>query len=235
MDQRYLRELHQLKERSQNSAFIQIQPVFVYPEVPLRLASLVRHHDCVRVIRVDDDDALAENFLDLIPNREGLHTLPLGFEADLLRRELRPTRRPCLSLNTVFHGRSDLVEKFAQVGHHVMREWAENNDITYNEIETSHKAYIYSRHRQSDSNFAAVRKSIAEDPRKKVFSGALRNRFGLSETAYLEWRQFTRNAPSTGIRKTWTMNAELGAKAGTTINELKSLNTRMRSNTKNIF
>lgn len=202
---------------------------------PGTLQALGRHHDEVRVVRIDDDDAISEDFFRLFPAEAGVHTLPSGYEVDLLRRTLRPLWKPSLSLNTVFHGRPELVQSFARVGHHIIPKWAKKHRVQYNEIDHNNKAFIYSRHKQSDSNFAAVRKSIAEDPLNGTFTAGLRRRFGLDDEKYLDWRRHAREAPNSGSRKTWSINTELNKAAAEKLSEFEALAEAAHRNTGNLF
>lgn len=235
MDPLFSRQLHRMVEETGKREYISIVPVLAYAHAPRMLGSMLAHHDKVRVVRMDDDDAISSNFLDLIPTDDGIHTFPLGYEVDLAGRQMRITNRPFLSLNTIYQGPGSLVEGYARLGHHRIKDWGTDHGLPVNQVNTPHKVWAYSRHKQSDSNFGAVRRSIRDDPTTTVFTSASRTAFGLNEELFESWRDYARTAPSTGRSKTWERNDEISEKAAHLLKQLDSLNFEARQNTSNIF
>lgn len=228
-------DLHRMIEESGKAEYVSIIPVLAYAHAPRMLGAMLTHYKRVRVVRVDDDDAISKNFLDLVPDDEGIHTFPLGYEVDLAGRKMRITRRPFLSLNTVYQGPAQWVEEYVRLGHHRIEEWAKSRRLPANLVSTPHKVYIYSRHKQSDSTFGAVRRAIHDDPTARVFTAVARADFGLDEILFEAWRAHARNAPSTGNTKTWDRNNEITDQASQLLKQLDQLNGEARKNTANIF
>lgn len=235
MDRAYREWLAQIIESTSKSRHIRVEPVTVLSEAPYRLHLVAIAHREVRIVRIDDDDAIASNYFDLIPASPGLHTLPLGYEAAIAERVMRVARRPFLSLNTVFHGDSALTEDFSRMGHHRMKEWADLQGLPVTEVNTPHKAYIYARHKQSDSTFGAVRSSINKDPKKETLTRFARDNFGFDEHLFEEWRQHAAGAPSTGGEKTWSRSHELNNEASAHVRALRKISSQIRDSTANLF
>lgn len=228
-------DLHRMIEESGKAEYVSIVPVLTYAHAPRMLGAMLAHYQKVRVVRVDDDDAISKNFLELAPDSDGIHTFPLGYEVDLAGRQMRITRRPFLSLNTIYQGPGRLVEEYVRLGHHRIREWANQHQLATTRVSTPHKVYIYSRHKQSDSTFGAVRRDIRDDPTSKVFTAGARREFGINEELFDGWRKFAITAPSTGSVKTWDRNAEITNQAAQLLKQLDALNKLARENTENIF
>jgi hypothetical protein len=235
MNPKLSRELHRIVQETGKAGHIDITPVLAYAHAPRMLGAMLSHHQTVRVIRVDDDDAISHNFLDLAPETDGIHTFPLGYEVDLAGRQMRLTRRPFLSLNTIYQGPGQLVEEYVRLGHHRIQEWADKHQLPTARISTPDKVYIYSRHKQSDSTFGAVRRAIHDDPTTRVFTASARADFGINDARFDEWRKHARTAPSTGNTKTWDRNTEITNQAAQLLKQLDELNRAARRNTANIF
>lgn len=228
-------DLHRMIEESGKAEYVSIIPVLAYAHAPRMLGAMLSHYRKVRVVRVDDDDAISNNFLELVPDEDGIHTFPLGYEVDLAGRKMRITRRPFLSLNTVYRGPGQWVEEYVRLGHHRIEEWAKRHRLPTTRVSTPHKVYIYSRHKQSDSTFGAVRRDIQDDPNSKVFTARARQDFGINEKLFDAWRAFARTAPSTGNVKTWDRNAEITNQAARILKQLDELSVLARKNTARIF
>ncbi|RCK68250.1 hypothetical protein DT076_16505 [Desertihabitans brevis] len=172
----------------------------------------------VGIVRVDDDDALAADFLSrasqhLREDASALVTMTSGWEVALAERKKRPMELRFGSLNTLYWGLPDTFRSYAAVGHHNLPIWAEKNGIPVVADSEGDRMFMYMRHKQSDSSFGGRRKAILEDPAVHDMTAEAIERFGLDPDRYTAWREFARTAPGTGSAKTWALAADIVAAA----------------------
>lgn len=214
---------------------IQLIPVVTMAQIPYKLANMLAGMGTVRLIRIDDDDAISTDFLEAIPLSAGVHTLPNAYEVDLMQRTMRPIQRPFLSLNTVYQGPAEHAEVYARMGHHRIERWATNNGMTVNHVKTQSPVCIYSRHKQSDSNYPTVHRQIAEDKYATPFNLPTRARFGIDESLFQQWREFASAAPKTPSGSVWSKSQELNNEAARLWHRLYEINTEIREVTRDLF
>ncbi|MBD8045435.1 hypothetical protein H9638_16640 [Arthrobacter sp. Sa2BUA2] len=215
-----------------------IRPLRFVCELPDALEWEVGRDGLVGVTRLDDDDAVSDDFFGALQyeHEPCIVSQPLGFEADLATRIMRPIHAPMLSLNTTFIGNANLIAEYARVGHHMVGAWADKRGIPTKEVQSeSGRSFIYSRHKQSDTSFGARRKAIREDEHSVVLTASARSRFGFDEAAFEDWRQFARTAPSAPSSKTWDRTSALNEQAYRLYKDLADVRRQQRSATANIF
>lgn len=196
----------------------------------------------VGLIRIDDDDALASDFLDRclslvarVDYDASLVTLPGGWEVSLADRKMRPISHEFMSMNTFFYGPASLVQSYAQVGHHRLAEWAQKNALNVIVDNEPSRSYMYMRHKQSDTSFGARRTAILEDEGCRFMTQASYSTFGIDQENLGQWREHAKNAPSTGSNKTWEISASIVDEAAKLRKELLSMKLQLRQLTTDVF
>jgi hypothetical protein len=207
-------------------------------ELPEALASEVGTDGIISISRLDDDDAVSEDFFRpvLDEHMPCVVSQSWGYEVDLAMRIMRPIYSPLLSLNTTFIGPASMTAEYAQIGHHRIGIWANKNNIPVKEVQSDKgPSFIYSRHKQSDTSFGAKRKAIREDQETVVLTPATRSRFGFDEIAFQAWREFAQTAPSAPASKTWDKTTDLNAQVSRLLNEIAQLRRELTLATADIF
>jgi hypothetical protein len=196
----------------------------------------------VGLIRIDDDDALASDFLVRCHSRlvevefePAIITLSAGWEVSLAERKMRPINLEFMSLNTFFYGPISLVQSFAQAGHHRLIDWAPRNGLHVIVDDDPHHSFMYMRHKQSDTSFGARRKAILEDEGCRFLTQASYSSFGIDQQRLGDWRDHAKNAPSTGRNKTWEISATIVEDASRLRKELLSKKIQLRELTSEVF
>lgn len=196
----------------------------------------------VGLVRIDDDDALASDFLDrchsqlLNGNYEpALITLSAGWEVSLADRKMRPIQLEFGSMNTFFYGPTTLIRSFAEVGHHRLQGWATKNGLRIVVDDSPRPSFMYMRHKQSDTSFGARRSAILSDPGCRSMTQASYEAFGIDHQKLLGWRQHAIAAPSTGRKKTWEISATMLGEASRLRKELQEVKNRLRDTTSDVF
>lgn len=170
----------------------------------------------VGLIRIDDDDALSAGFLDRayahVPDVHAAEptivTLTRGWEVSAADRKMRPLQLEFGSINTLFWGPARLAETYASTGHHRIREWAQARNGHIVSDPSGPWAYLYLRHKQSDSSYPARRRVIVEDPRSRFMTQAVYEDAGIDVASFLEWRAYAQDAPVLPD-KTWERASSL--------------------------
>lgn len=215
-----------------------VRPLKFACEVPEALVAEIGIDGMVGLTRLDDDDAISEEFFDVLHHEQipCVVSQSWGYEVDLAKRIMRPLYSPLLSLNTTFIGPADLMAEYAQIGHHRVGVWAKKREFPVKEVRSATgPSFIYSRHKQSDTSFGAKRKAILEDPQAITLTPATRSRFGFDEAAFQAWRDFAQTAPSTPAGKTWDKTAELNAEAHRLYTEIAKIRLQLTRATSDIF
>lgn len=214
---------------------VQIAPIDFVNDIPENLQKICNGNNYVRIVRIDDDDAISADFFDRVPTGVGLYTLPLGYEIALTERKMIGVNRPFLSLNTIYSGPTSLVESYAWVGHHRLPEWAVTHSMPVVEIDSKSRSFLYVRHKQSDTSYGGRRKLIVESPSVVYLTAGAKDRFGVDDAALEEWRAFARTAPAAPASKTWDRTAKLNAEADACKKKLKQIKDQIRAETADIF
>lgn len=202
---------------------VHLVPIQFNFDLPARLHQLIdeRHtgNENVSLIRVDDDDAIAENvltrFADSLPSGDypTLVSLIRGWEVALAERKMRPIFLEYGSLNTMFHGPKSMVETYTGTAHHQQKTWAVTAGL-HMVLDAGHeRSFMYIRHKQSDSSFATRRAAILRDRGCRDVTRSTLHRFGINEDRMHAWREYARTAPSTGSRKTWDIASDIVERA----------------------
>lgn len=196
----------------------------------------------VGLVRIDDDDALASSFLNRCHSlltrvnfEPSLISLAAGWEVSLADRQMRPKNHGFMSMNTFFYGPVSLVQSYAQVGHHRLVEWAPRNDLHVIVDSDPSPAFMYMRHKQSDTSFGARRRAILEDEACRFLTQASYSEFGIDQQQLGNWRDHSRTAPSTGPNKTWEISASIVEEASELRKELLSRKRLLRELTSDVF
>lgn len=222
----------------QGKGRVLVRPLRFACELPEALAAEIGTDEMVGLSRLDDDDAISEDFFEALQNEEipCVVSQSWGYEVDLATRVMRPIHSPLLSLNTTFIGPASLVAEYARIGHHRVGVWAGKRGLPVKEVRSATGySFIYSRHKQSDTSFGSRRRAILEDPNSTPLTQATRMRFGFDETVFQAWREFAQTAPSTPASKTWDKTAELNAEAHRLCTELAKIRIQLRRTTADVF
>lgn len=224
---------------------VHLVPIQFNFDLPARLHQLIsdRHfgNENVSLIRIDDDDAVAENvltrFADSLPSGDNptLVSLIRGWEVALAERKMRPMFLEYGSLNTMFHGPTSMVEAYAGTGHHQLKSWAVTAGLRM-VLDAGHdRSFMYVRHKQSDSSFATRRAAIMRDRGCRDVTRSTLQRFGINEDRMQAWREYARTAPGMGNRKTWDIASDINERAYFAANDRHSLKQELISATSSIL
>lgn len=223
--------------------FVPLQFHFDAFDVLARLASSRAEGDGnIGLVRIDDDDALSADFIarcfGLLLKQDSapaLITLPAGWEVSLADRKMRPITLEFGSMNTFYFGPVALVQSFAAVGHHRLGAWAPKHGLQVIVDTDPRPAFMYMRHKQSDTSFGAHRSSILGDEAARFMTQATYAQFGIDQENLNVWRDYARTAPSTGANKTWEVAASVVADASRIKKELNSKKDTLRKLGSDVF
>lgn len=198
----------------------------------------IRKFSSCLVSKIDDDDAIAHGVFDRIYEERSdwfVYTFVFGSEFLCQERVVRDVKIPFLTMNTHFHMREQADLGFMKIGHHNVEDCAvrEGRRIVYDDKMSC--AWLYSRHKQSDSRFSAVRKSILEDEAKRVLGAKDYVRYGINFDFLQDFRSFAKDAPATPNQKTWLRHTELNDSAEHLYIELKKVRDLIRAEGASIF
>jgi hypothetical protein len=208
---------------------IHIEAIDVMVQMRARMSQLTAGLDQVTLVRIDDDDALPEDFFDGIPLEPGVYTRPDGYEVALADGVLRAHRYPFHSMNTVATMPQNLVRKFLHVSHSKTYLWAEEHGLPAHVLDDGEPSYLYTRHKLADNKYRALLPKILQDENRSDLTPELRRRFGLDEAALERWLAMEPGVPDLADTKTrtWNMTTELNQEALRLVKQLEAVHGRI--------
>ncbi len=229
MRPRHLEELRAAIARVPGGERIHIEPIDVMVQMRARMSQLTAGHDHVTLVRIDDDDALTDDFFDGIPREPGLYTRPDGYEVALADGVLRAHRYPFHSMNTILTTPQHLVRKFLHVSHSKAHLWAEEHGLPVHVLDDTGPSYLYTRHKLADNKYQRLLPKILKDEDRGELTPEVRRRFGLDESALRRWRDMEPGVPDLADTqtRTWNMTAELNREALSLVKQLEEVHRRI--------
>lgn len=211
--------LERLVGNDEKVELVELDFYYQYSESVVRIADkCLKEEGACWFGKVDDDDALNGGISEVINKYDGYEdaaiTFPFGMEVLNEERVYVSCNIPFLSMNTFIKiggGENNDVKILARGHTHVKKHLEERGvPIFYENLE---HAYIYSRHKQADSRFSAVRKKIMDSECKKKVRPLDLNAFGVDYEDFIEFSSYSRKAGKVPSEKTWLRARELNEEA----------------------
>ncbi|GAA4766007.1 glycosyltransferase [Citricoccus nitrophenolicus] len=221
--------------RAPGSVNIRIEPLDMMVQMRPRMESLVADRDLVTLVKIDDDDALSDDFFDLMPREPGLVTLPHGFEVIWADQVHRPKTHPFLSMNTAATLPPHLVRDFVRVSHSAVGKWARAQGLPVSVLDEAPPTYVYGRHPLADTGYADHRRAVMEDPQKADFTRRQIRRFGIDRRALSEWSQLARRTPGLKQAKTWELSHALNRASLEHLDQVEALHQQIWESTSELL
>lgn len=200
-------------------------------------SSIEKYGSCL-VSKIDDDDALSLNSFEYLYSQEDeffIYTFSNGFEFLPQERMIRRVEMPFLTMNTHFNMRSISDLQYIKLGHHRVNDIAKKEGRVVAMSSNESVSWLYSRHKQSDSRFAAVRKSILVDAQSRVMNSRDYLRFGVNFDELQEFRKFAVGAGGAPNEKTWLRQSDLNSEAQALYERLNSIKEEIKNKGGNII
>ncbi|GIO26923.1 glycosyltransferase [Ornithinibacillus bavariensis] len=233
--------------KSKEKKILMKEVKFVF-EVPGKMKSFIEskidgEKEKFLLSRIDDDDAIRLDTIELVEEKckennndaELALTFPVGYEFLVAERKILKCNRPFLTMNTYLYINQEKLTDALRIGHHRVKEWAQKNDLQIEELYTNGPMYLYSRHKQSDSNFLGIRKTILEDSNVKFITQRVYQDFNIDQVSFQKLRDNYNDFPSIGREKLWDRNKEQIQLAIEYYQKLDEIKKKMIENTKNVF
>jgi hypothetical protein len=221
------RELREAIASQPGAERIRVEPVDFMVQMRARMAELTAEHETVTLVRIDDDDALADDFLDLVPAGQGLFTLPRGYEVVLADGVLREMRHPFHSMNAILTAPHALVREYVRVSHSDTRRWAEQQGLRVQVVEDATPAYLYVRQELADTGYRVHRENVLADTSHRELTPELVRRFGVDVNELQRWRELASGYPALSETKTWNHSHGLNREALPLLDELEQVHRRI--------
>lgn len=220
---------------------VQIDFYFQYFDVSSDICEmLLNKNKKILISKIDDDDSLHFNTFSTLyktfdNNENCVYTFPDGYELLLQERLVLKCNRPFLTHNTHFKINDGRLLDILRVGHHNIKGYCDRKEVEVEMIKDNTSYYLYTRHKQSDSNFSAVRKAILGDASSRKITQKIYNDFSIDKDRYLKLREECKKVPSSPKQKTWRLNADLNKKAEKKYKELSLIKKEIISNGSDVF
>ena len=214
---------------------IRVEPIDMMVQMRQRMESLVSDRDLVTLVKIDDDDALSDDFLDLVPREPGLVTLPHGLEVIWADQVHRPKAHPFLSMNTAATLPPHLVRDFVRVSHSDVGKWTRAQGLPVSVVGEAPPTYLYGRHPLADTGYADHRLAVMEDPRKAALTRKQIRRFGIDRRALSEWSQLVSRTPGLKQTKTWELSHALNRASLEHLDHVETLHQQIWESTSDLL
>ncbi len=226
---------HEILEIISNFKFIKIIELDFYFQFNICVEKIVKNSiddfGCCLASKIDDDDAFSLNVFELLYSVKEdffIYTFANGCEFLPQERLLRQVNIPFLTMNTHFYLTTYSELDYLKLGHHRVRDFAIKNGRKIIINDQTQNSWIYSRHKQSDSRFPAVRKNIMEDSSVRIINAKDYKMYGIDFDCLQEFRRYSMTVGGSPNEKTWLLQSDLDSNARILYLKLREIKEKIK-------
>jgi hypothetical protein len=191
------------------------------------------------ISKIDDDDCWHQNtFSELYSSLRSncdVYVFPTGYDFLCQERVIVKVKRPFITHSSHFFLKSTDLLPLLRYGHHRVPEFIGAKNLTVKELAADQAMWLYSRHKQSDSRFSAVKNSIMNSNKKTHLTEKVYKEFSFDMESYNFYRQYASKAKPADKGKTWDINQELQAEATALKKKLREVKKKIIESTANVL